>query len=154
MRTEPLLPAETASPEETMALGRALARTLRPGDVVALHGALGAGKTHLVKGVCAGLGIPPETVTSPTFTLAQEYAGRLPVYHLDAYRVTDPLELVERGAAAYLDPEEGITLVEWPERIAPLLPRHALHLRLTHLGGNRRRLSWATPPPTDAPTLP
>ncbi|MDX1531836.1 MAG: tRNA (adenosine(37)-N6)-threonylcarbamoyltransferase complex ATPase subunit type 1 TsaE [Rhodothermales bacterium] len=141
-----LLPAETAAPAETVALGRRLAECLAPGDVVALYGDLGAGKTHLVKGVCAGLAIPPETVTSPTFTLVNEYDGALPVYHFDAYRVERSEELFEFGYETYFF-GEGVTLVEWPERIEGLIPDHALRLRLTHLDGDRRRVEVVEAPP-------
>ena len=78
-----LLPVESASPDETVALGRRLADVLEPGDMVALYGDLGAGKTHLVKGLFAGLGVPAASVSSPTFTLVNEYDGALPVYHFD-----------------------------------------------------------------------
>jgi len=134
-----LLPAETASPEETVALGRRLAERLAPGIVVALYGDLGAGKTHLAKGLCAGLGVAPDAVTSPTFTLVQEYAGRLPVYHFDAYRIDRLAELYDLGYEEYFF-GEGVTLVEWPERVEPLIPADALRLRLTHLGADRRQI--------------
>ncbi len=134
-----LLPAETASPEATIALGRRLAAHLEPGDVLALSGDLGAGKTHLVKGLCAGLGVPLETVTSPTFTIVNEYGGRLPVYHLDAYRIERPEEFFELGYETYFF-GDGVCLVEWPERVADLIPGDALCLRLTHLGEERRRV--------------
>lgn len=134
-----LLPAETASPAETVQLGRRLARQLQPGDVVALYGDLGAGKTHLVKGVCAELGIPPERVSSPTFTLVNEYDGTLPVYHIDAYRVERPEEFFELGYETYFF-GEGVTLIEWPERVEALIPAHAIRLRLAHLGGDRRAI--------------
>ena len=138
-----LLPAETAAPEETQALGAALAGALSPGAVLALYGDLGAGKTQLVKGLCAALGVPPEEVRSPTFTLLHEYAGRtpggraLPLYHVDAYRIEQPGELFELGYEEYFY-GNGVCLVEWPARIEALLPKDALRLRLTHQGGNRR----------------
>ncbi len=134
-----LLPAETASPEETVALGRRLAAHLEPGDVLALYGDLGAGKTHLVKGICAGLGVPPAAVTSPTFTIANEYDGDLPVYHLDAYRVERPEEFFELGYETYFF-GDGVCLVEWPERVEALIPDDAIRLRLTHGGGDRRTI--------------
>lgn len=139
-RRTSLFPAETDSPEETRALGARLAETLRPGDVVALDGDLGAGKTQFIKGLCAALGVPPEQVTSPTFTLIHEYEGADgPIYHVDAYRIEHPEELRAAGIDDYLY-GEGICLIEWAERIAPLLPNEALRLRLTHLGGTRRRI--------------
>ncbi|HYE96933.1 MAG TPA: tRNA (adenosine(37)-N6)-threonylcarbamoyltransferase complex ATPase subunit type 1 TsaE [Rubricoccaceae bacterium] len=137
-----LLPAETASPEETLALGARLAAHLGPGDVVALYGDLGAGKTHLVKGIARGLGVDAEDVSSPTFTLVNEYAGAaFPVYHLDAYRTERPEELLDFGAEEYLD-GDGLCLVEWPERMEALLPARTLRLRLTHLDANRRRVEF------------
>ncbi len=137
-----LLPAETASPEETLALGRQLATTFEAGDVVALYGDLGAGKTHLVKGICAAFGLPPHIVSSPTFTLVNEYkTDAFPLYHIDAYRIKHVEEFFELGYEEYFY-GDGLCLVEWPERVEALLPEHTLRLRLTHLGENRRRI-WA-----------
>jgi tRNA threonylcarbamoyladenosine biosynthesis protein TsaE len=135
-----LLPAETASPEETLALGERLAAHLRPGDVLALYGDLGAGKTHLVKGIARGLGADPEDVSSPTFTLVNEYATRPPLYHLDAYRIARLGELEEIGVEEILH-GDGLCVVEWPERLGPMLPPHTLRLRLTHGEGDRRLVS-------------
>lgn len=135
-----LFPAETASHDETMALGRRLAEALEPGDVVALHGDLGAGKTHLVKGICDGLGIDPAEATSPTFTIVNEYHGVVPVYHVDAYRIRRIEEFYELGYDSFFF-GDGITLIEWPERIAPLIPADSLVVRLEHLGGERRRIT-------------
>lgn len=137
-----LLPAETASPAETVALGRRLAERLGPGDVLALYGDLGAGKTHLVKGLCAGLGIAPETVSSPTFTIVNEYDGTLPVYHIDAYRIERTEEFFELGYETYVF-GDGVCLIEWPERVEALVPEHALRLRLAHGGGDARRIETA-----------
>ena len=132
-----LLPAETASADETVALGRRLAHALGPGDVVALSGDLGAGKTHLVKGVGAGLGVDPATVTSPTFGIVQEHADGA-LLHLDLYRV-EPDQAGGLGLDELLD-GDAIALVEWPERAADWLPERTAWLRLTHLGGDRRRV--------------
>ena len=137
-----LLPVESASPDETVDLGRRLAEALQPGDVVALYGDLGAGKTHLVKGLCAGLGVPAAAVSSPTFTLVNEYDGTLPVYHFDAYRIERPEEFFEIGYESYFF-GDGVCLVEWPERVEGLVPNHALRLQLTHLGEDRRRIEVA-----------
>lgn len=133
-----LLPAETASADETLGLGRQLAGRLEPGDVLALQGDLGAGKTHLAKGIAAGLGIRSENVTSPTFTIVQEH-GDGALLHLDLYRTESDDELARLGLADLLD-GEAIALVEWPERGRDWLPAHTLWLRLTHLGGDRRRV--------------
>ena len=111
----------THSEDETQAVARALAETLRSGDVVLLSGMLGAGKTAFVRGLAAGLGIDPEEVSSPTFTLVHEYrGGRLTLYHADLYRLdraaADDLGLEELGVA------DGVLAVEWPERLAHASP--------------------------------
>ncbi|NBC16082.1 MAG: tRNA (adenosine(37)-N6)-threonylcarbamoyltransferase complex ATPase subunit type 1 TsaE [Bacteroidetes bacterium] len=135
-----LFPAETTSPEATRALGARLAATLAPGDVVALDGDLGAGKTQFIKGLCEALGVPPEQITSPTFTLVHEYEGTDgPIYHIDAYRIERIEELYELGFEDYAY-GDGLCLIEWAERIGPLLPDDALRLCLTHLGGTRRQI--------------
>lgn len=132
-----MLPAETASVDETIALGEALAAHFRVGDIVALYGDLGAGKTHLVKGVARALGVPSEAVNSPTFTIVHEYAGECPIYHIDAYRVDDSDEFYELGYEDYFY-SDGLCLIEWPARIEALLPNDAIRLRLTHQGGDHR----------------
>lgn len=135
-----LFPVTTDSVEATMDVGAALAEALTPGTVVALYGDLGAGKTHFVKGIAAGLGLSPETVRSPTFTLLHVYDdGRLPLYHVDAYRVGDPAELVEMGYEEYVY-GDGVCVVEWPARIDALLPDDAVRLRLTHVSPTERRI--------------
>ncbi|NNF03734.1 MAG: tRNA (adenosine(37)-N6)-threonylcarbamoyltransferase complex ATPase subunit type 1 TsaE [Rhodothermales bacterium] len=138
-RIDDLLPVETESPEATVTLGRKIATALERGDVVALVGDLGTGKTHLVSGVAAACGAGPGDVTSPTFTIAHEYASNPPVYHLDLYRLSGPEDVLSSGAAEYLD-RDGICLVEWPERAGRLLPLDTVVLRLTHAGGDRRRI--------------
>ncbi len=125
---------------ETLRAGRDLAERLRPGDVVALAGDLGAGKTHLCKGISAGLGAH-ENVTSPTFALVQEYpSGRLPLYHFDFYRIESPGELLALGWDDYLD-RDGVILVEWADRFPELIPGHAQWWRLETVAPGQRRLS-------------
>jgi tRNA threonylcarbamoyladenosine biosynthesis protein TsaE len=126
--------------DETLALAERLAGLLRAGDVVGLRGDLGAGKTTFAAAVVHALGVPTEVaVTSPSFTLINEYDGRLPIYHIDLYRLGDPSELYELGLWEYYD-GQGVCLVEWCDRFDDLWPEHALVLTL-HLGqGEARRI--------------
>jgi tRNA threonylcarbamoyladenosine biosynthesis protein TsaE len=130
---------ETSRAEETEALGARLASELNPGDVVVVSGDLGAGKTTLVRGACRALGVEGP-VTSPTFTIGQRYEGRLPVSHLDLYRLGGLDEEEPALLDDYLDPE-SVAFVEWPAVAAPALAgRVALSVRIAHLGGDRRRV--------------
>jgi len=130
---------ETRSLEETLEFGGRLARELRRGDVIALSGELGAGKTALVKGIARGLGIAVE-VTSPTFTLIHEYSGgRLALYHIDLYRIDSVPQALAIGIEDYLN-GTGVTVIEWAERIASLLPPHSTRIRIESLGENTRRI--------------
>lgn len=138
-----MLPVATVSPAETRSFGARLAGRLGPGDVVALYGELGAGKTQLVKGLCGGLGIDERGISSPTFTILHEYDPDKPgilVYHFDAYRIRHPEEFFELGYEEYFY-GDGLCLIEWPSRIEALLPPEAIRLRLTHRGENRRLIS-------------
>jgi tRNA threonylcarbamoyladenosine biosynthesis protein TsaE len=129
----------SSSAAETEALGARIAAGLSPGDVVVISGEVGAGKTTLIRGACRALGIEGP-VTSPTFTIGQRYGGgRLPVSHLDLYRL-ESLDPEEPGLVDdYLDPA-GIAFVEWPAVGAARLGRAALEVRLEHGGGDRRRV--------------
>jgi len=120
---------ETHSPEETWALAAELVEELVPGSVVALHGDLGAGKTCFVQGLAAALGID-EPITSPTYTLIGEYEGRLPLHHIDLYRLSGPEEALGLGLEEYFD-VNGITAIEWAERAEGLLPPDLLHIRIS-----------------------
>ncbi|NIR50539.1 tRNA (adenosine(37)-N6)-threonylcarbamoyltransferase complex ATPase subunit type 1 TsaE [candidate division KSB1 bacterium] len=114
------------SAEETENIGEVFAESLKSGDVVALFGELGSGKTTFIKGVCRGLEVSDD-VTSPTFTLIHEYSGRLPVYHLDFYRLEDPREIWELGCEEYFY-GEGVSLVEWANRIIVNLPKDRIEV--------------------------
>ncbi len=121
---------ESTSAEDTFNLGVRLGSEAKPGTVFCLDGDLGTGKTVITKGIAKGLGIT-EPVSSPTFTVVQIYTeGRLPLYHFDVYRIEDPVEMDEIG---YEDCfyGEGVTVVEWSDMIAELLPAGAVHIRLT-----------------------
>lgn len=117
-----------SSPQETQKLGAEFARTLTPGTVITFNGNLGAGKTTCIKGLCAGLGVT-QHVTSPTFTLINEYAGDLPVYHFDFYRIQSEYEVVDLGLAEYFE-GDGVCLIEWPDVIEHLLPKNRFEFRL------------------------
>lgn len=122
---------------DTVAWGRALAASLRPGDVVALAGGLGSGKTHGTKGIVAGLGSAAE-VSSPTFTLLHEYAGgRLPVFHFDFYRVESAAELPDIGWDDYLE-AGGVVVVEWADKFPALIPSGARWFRFAILEDGSR----------------
>jgi tRNA threonylcarbamoyladenosine biosynthesis protein TsaE len=116
---------------ETAAWGEALGRRLRAGDVVALVGDLGAGKTTLTQAMARGMGIA-EPVTSPTFTLIQEYPGRVPMFHFDPYRLENPEEMADLGFDEYFE-RDGVIVLEWADRVAALLPAERLTLRLEML---------------------
>jgi tRNA threonylcarbamoyladenosine biosynthesis protein TsaE len=121
----------TRSARQTHALGVSLGKLLAPGDVVALVGDLGAGKTQLVRGACAGAGVRPQDVSSPSFAIVATYAGRLPVHHADLYRIADEEELYGTGFGD-LPGGEGALLVEWADRIPSALPGEKLTIRLAH----------------------
>jgi tRNA threonylcarbamoyladenosine biosynthesis protein TsaE len=106
-------------PDDTRALGRFIGQAVREPLVIALHGDLGSGKTVLVQGLAAGLEVPPEVyVTSPTYTLINEYPGRLPVFHVDLYRIDEPDALDDIGIDDLMDRPEGVVAVEWAGRLA------------------------------------
>jgi len=130
----------THSEEETAAAGRRMASTLRAGDVVLLMGDLGAGKTAFARGLAEGLGIGRDEVSSPTFTIVQEYrGGRLPLYHVDLYRLNDPREIDDLGLDEIA--EEGVLAIEWAERL-PRRPPGAIVVTLAHAsGGDARELT-------------
>ncbi len=122
------------SPKGMIELGESFAQQLVAGDVLALRGGLGAGKTHFTKGLAAGLGCDAQ-VTSPTFSLAHEYGGgRLPLFHFDFYRMDSVQEVLRIGWDEYLD-EAGVMVVEWPDKFAELLPRQAVWLDFETLTG-------------------
>jgi len=129
----------TKSEAETVRLGRSLAADLRAGDVVLLEGVLGAGKTALSRGIASGLGVPEEEVRSPTFTLVNPYRGRLPVYHVDLYRIAAARDLDELGLEEILG-TDGVAIVEWAERLAVWRPPYALVVRIEDRGGSEREI--------------
>jgi tRNA threonylcarbamoyladenosine biosynthesis protein TsaE len=121
----------THSTEETKQLAREIASILKKGDVVSLSGALGTGKTVFAQGIAEGLGIK-DRVTSPSFTLIKEYHNSLSLYHFDIYRLTSASELIDLGYEEYFY-GEGISVIEWGEKIKELLPQNHLEVRITRL---------------------
>ncbi len=133
----------TQSEEETSAVGRELAATLSAGDIVLLYGDLGAGKTAFVRGLAEGLGVSRDEVSSPTFTLVQEYrGGRLPLFHADLYRLNDPREIDDLGLEEIA--ADGLLAIEWAEKLAGGWS-DAIIVRIDHGGGDTRNLTIQLP---------
>ena len=126
-------------PDATSRLGRALAAVAQPGDLICLWGDLGAGKTHLAKAFGAGLGVT-DTITSPSFILMAEYAGRLPLFHLDLYRLSDAADALGGGL---IDDRQalGVTIVEWPDRLFDALPEGRLDVVIEGAGDEPRAIA-------------
>lgn len=126
-------------PDATTNLGRALSAAARPGDLICLWGELGAGKTHLAKAIGVGLGVT-ETISSPSFILMAEYAGRLPLFHIDLYRLDDEADVVAGGL---IDDRQaaGLTVVEWPDRMAAILPAGRLDVIIDGAGDDPRTIT-------------
>jgi len=142
------LPDEAA----TERFGAALAAALQPGDVLALIGDLGAGKTRLTQALCRGLGVPADAVSSPTFTLIHEYTGRWPIRHCDAYRLKHPDEFADLGLDD-LFAEDGVAIVEWADRVIADLPADRLEIRLAATGPTARTVSLTATGPRSAARL-
>ena len=132
------------SPEETEAAGEQLATTLGAGAVVALTGELGAGKTCFVQGLARGLGATTRA-TSPTFVFVNEYRGRLPIHHVDAYRAAGPDEMSAIGLLELID-GDGVTVIEWADKILVLLSPRTIHVAIEGLGEDPRKISIRWPP--------
>jgi len=132
----------SARPEETEDAGERLGRTLEPGAVVALTGELGAGKTCFIQGLVRGLGVTGRA-TSPTFVLINQYPGRVPVYHVDAYRTESLTELMDLGLLELLG-GGGVTIIEWADKLESLLPPEAIHVHIDGVGDQPRAITIRT----------
>jgi tRNA threonylcarbamoyladenosine biosynthesis protein TsaE len=133
----------TSTPDETKEFGRVLAKELEPGSVVALTGPLGSGKTVLIQGICSGLDVA-EAVTSPSFVVINEYPGKIGgtfvwVYHFDLYRLENVEEFIKLGYEEYFY-GNGITLIEWAEKITTFLPQERMEINLEIVSENERRI--------------
>jgi tRNA threonylcarbamoyladenosine biosynthesis protein TsaE len=130
----------TYSAEDTILLGSKLARKLSGGDVVALYGTLGSGKTVFTKGIGKGLGIKDyKHINSPTFVLVKEYEANVPLYHMDLYRLDSVLDVENLGIREYIY-GNGVTVIEWPEKIKELLPAKHVAVRFLLKGGDKREI--------------
>jgi tRNA threonylcarbamoyladenosine biosynthesis protein TsaE len=131
---------QTRNTSETIRIGKRIGGHLQPGDVVGLVGELGTGKTQLIKGLAAGVGVGnPTYLTSPSFTLINEYKGKIPFYHIDLYRLGSEREVEGLGLEEYFH-GEGITAVEWADKIPSFLPKELLWIHLHYTGKHTRSL--------------
>lgn len=128
--------------QETVDLGERLGRLLQPGDFVALVGDLGSGKTHFVQGIALGVGVPSEVcVSSPSYTLLNEYAGRMPLYHFDLYRLHGDADILDLGFDEYFH-GRGACVVEWADRLSSEMPEEHLLVNFTHEGETVRNITF------------
>jgi len=129
------------SAQETKTIAARMASKLKKGDILALSGELGSGKTCFTEGLALGLGISPQyCVVSPTFTLINEYPGRCKLYHIDVYRLNGPQELHDLGLEEMLSPD-GVVVIEWAEKIKDILPEGAFWIKIEYVGENERKIN-------------
>lgn len=129
----------THSERDTLKFGSELSRLLEKGDVLCIQGEMGAGKTHLIKGIAEGMGVDQTKVNSPTFTLVNEYDGTTKLFHFDLFRIKNDRELLDIGIEEYLY-GDGICLIEWPEKMETFKPESAVQITITKLNNNSRKL--------------
>ncbi len=141
----------TEKPEETQTLGEKLGKTLKRGDVIALVGDLGTGKTCLTQGIARGVGIASdEVVNSPSYILINEYSGEIPIYHIDLYRLENSEEIAELGLSEYIE-GDGICIIEWAERMSDLLPDTCIKIHITLTDTNASHSTEVLEVPSQAP---
>ena len=132
------------SPAATLALGKRIGESLPPGSIIALTGELGCGKTLLTRGICAGLDVPLRQVNSPTFVLVNEYRGRLPVFHMDLYRLGGIDDGFEIGIMDYFSrAASGVMIIEWAEKMFSLLPADLLRVEFDIISLRKRRIVFS-----------
>ncbi|MDF2673798.1 MAG: tsaE [Clostridiales bacterium] len=128
----------TRSEEETLIIGTKIGEKLMPGSVISLNGDLGAGKTHITKGIAKGLGVE-DYITSPTFIIVNQYEGRIPLYHFDVYRINDIDEMYEIGFEEYLY-GDGACIIEWGKIVEELLPEYTIKIDINKIDDNTREI--------------
>lgn len=131
----------TSRPEQTWRIGQLLGSLLGSGDLVCLYGDLGSGKTNFSYGIAQGLEVQEQYITSPTFTLVNEYQGRVPFYHIDLYRLTGPEDLENIGFDEYMD-SDGVTVIEWAEKAEDALPEQCLSVYLSYVDEQSREVGF------------
>lgn len=132
-----MMKLESDSPDQTMRIAKEFSKKVKEGDVICLRGDLGAGKTQFVRGFVQGFGFTGNEVSSPTFTVINEYRGESSIYHFDCYRLEHYSEAVEIGAEEYLY-GNGITIIEWPDKISEILPNDSVNITINVLSENKR----------------
>ena len=130
----------TKSPKDTIDVGKKIGKLLKEGDVVALIGDLGAGKTVISKGLCSGLGVEEDYITSPTYTIINQYDGKIPVYHIDLYRLKNSSELYNLGWDEYIY-GHGTCIIEWADKAGEMLPEEYLTINIEVTGKNNRKIT-------------
>ena len=141
------LTIETTSPEETEEAGEMIGRRIKEGEIIALEGGLGAGKTVLIRGLARGLEIPEDEISSPTFVFLHEHRGRLPLAHIDLFRVESPSNVADLGIHDYLE-GSWVMAIEWAEKAADFLPGNRLTIHISDAETDRRRLTISTENPS------
>jgi tRNA threonylcarbamoyladenosine biosynthesis protein TsaE len=136
---------DLASEADTVRLGHAIAGLAKPGAVIALVGPLGAGKTQLARAIAESRGVDPDAISSPTFVLIHEYAGDIPIYHADAFRLENPSAFLDLGMAEYFG-GDGLCLIEWADRVRSVMPANAWWIDLTLTGPTSRSARFDPPP--------
>jgi tRNA threonylcarbamoyladenosine biosynthesis protein TsaE len=129
----------SGSTQETLDIGKLISRKLKKGDIVCLFGNLGSGKTVLTKGISLGQGVDKDKVTSPTFVILRQHQGKFPIYHFDLYRLNSPEDILDLGYEEYLF-DEGISVIEWADKLGKLLPKEFLKIELLVLGEDQRKI--------------
>jgi tRNA threonylcarbamoyladenosine biosynthesis protein TsaE len=133
------------SPAATLAMGKKIGEKLDAGSIIAMSGELGCGKTLLTRGICDGLGVPPRQVSSPTFVLVNEYKGRLPVFHMDLYRLGNIDDGFEIGIMDYFArAEAGVMVIEWAEKMISILPPDMLRIEFDILSNKKRMIKFSS----------